>query len=349
MSLSTAALHLPDGHARQLLNAHLQASGMAVTRLPSADVLNALVEQIHDPCTVAVVDLGHDLKLPDINQALPHAAWRARVLLTRLTHGHVSLSEQRWVRSLGYAGLWGEFDTDDVQGDLRNALAAVHHALNLAPPNSTLPTFKPSEARNAPARTLIRRLTGAPAEVAASVLRRRLPIGERTYLLRSYPACFIGREGISAMARHHNITREEALALGQALHSLGLVVHVTHSHDLSDSDYFYRVALSRRADAVDLGAAAAVLHEALPGARSDTWAGAVIVDVLSARFELARHEAWVIAQRLTRLDVLAHNTQNHRTFSDDPQLFKLHPATLALAQAAAPTTRQPPKALLPAW
>jgi hypothetical protein len=353
-----ALLHLPEGHARHVLSARLAALSVGVTAAQAkgtqagTDLPPLLAQALTDePDAVAFIDLDDTVALPDFERALTDAASRSRCFFTRLAHGHVGLADRRWVKSRGFGGLWGEFDADDADGDLADALSAVGHALRIDPAAVRAAAMQPAPdaLRNAPARELIRGLTGAPAEVAASVLSRRLAIRDRIYHLRTYPACFVGREAVDDIARCWGTSRGNAIALGQALHAMGLLTHVVHEHDFADGDFFYRLSISLRADTVNLSAALSVLHEALPGERDGTWEGTAIVDVLSARFELARHEAWIVGQRLAQFRLIEHVLGEHG-FRDDHRRFRF--AAQRANDAPRPTAPAPlntQAALLPTW
>jgi len=80
--------------------------------------------------------------------------------------------------------------------------------------------------------------------LAALVARMRGPDGlaivDRRHLLRVYPRCFLGREAVDWLVDREQMTRAEAVALGQRLVAHGLVRHVLDEHDFKDAPLFYR-------------------------------------------------------------------------------------------------------------
>jgi hypothetical protein len=352
----TALLGLPSGHACAALRGALMAMNVVPDVLPSKNgtLIAALLASADAPRSVAFVDITDAPRLLDLDHALPRTPLRSRIFFTRLgNHAHTSVADRQWVQDLGFGGLWAEFDLDDAEGELRDALVAVAAVLGLPAPSSVAALtrhMRLDEPRNAPARATIRRIAGAPAEVVAAVSSRRLSIRNRRYHLREYPACFVGSAAVRTLAKAYGCARDEALELGNALHALGLLVHVAHDHDLIDGEYFYRLAVSSKADAVSLGRARLALREGLPGGEAEpAWTGALIVDVLVQAFDLERHHAWIVAQRLAQFGVIA-SVPRGKPFMDDlkPYTFT-SPQDLRHAAARAPASRQTPAAALPAW
>lgn len=63
---------------------------------------------------------------------------------------------------------------------------------------------------------------------------------DRRYLLRVYSQCFIGREAVTWLAKHENLTRKEARVLGERMLELGQFRHVLDEHGFIDGDFYYR-------------------------------------------------------------------------------------------------------------
>ena len=267
-SEATVLLDLPDVPARAALRAGLMAMRLAPTPLPTDRrgrdmVLRGLVDK---PRTMAFIDISHGgttttPTLLQLDATLARDESRRRIVLTRLAGGaglgHVSEADRRWVRRLGFADLIPEFDATDCEGSLRLALDLVAQELALEP-------LSPAElARYARVmndvrdtgspRATIRALSGLSSEALAALLAQSLDIADRTWRLQRYPHCFIGSEAVAWLARHFKRSTPEAQALGQALMSLGLLVHVAHEHPFLDDTLYYRLAVSPAADALDLG------------------------------------------------------------------------------------------------
>lgn len=332
-SEATVLLDLPDVPARAALRAGLMAMRLAPTPLPTDRrgrdmVLRGLVDK---PRTMAFIDISHGgttttPTLLQLDATLARDESRRRIVLTRLAGGaglgHVSEADRRWVRRLGFADLIPEFDATDCEGSLRLALDLVAQELALEP-------LSPAElARYARVmndvrdtgspRATIRALSGLSSEALAALLAQSLDIADRTWRLQRYPHCFIGSEAVAWLARHFKRSTPEAQALGQALMSLGLLVHVAHEHPFLDDTLYYRLAVSPAADALDLGdvLTALVASDGVPVAdRShlgklypNCWSGSEAIDQLIARYRLQRHDAWLLLHRLMQFGLIEHVT-----------------------------------------
>lgn len=334
-SESTVLLDLPDVAGRAALRAGLMAMRLAPTPLPTDrqgrdTVLRGLADK---PKALAFVDISHGgpaatPTLLHLDATLPRGAIRERVVLTRLAPGpgmgHVSEADRRWVRQLGFADLIPEFDPMDCEGSLRSALELVARALALEPVTPAelaryARVMNDSRDTSSP-RAAIRALSGLSAEGLGELLSRSLDIGDRTWRLQRYPHCFVGSEAVAWMARHFKRSAPEALALGQALMSLGLLVHVAHEHPFLDDKLYYRLAISAAAEAIDLGDAltALVSGRGVPIADRSylgktyprCWVGSEAVDHLVAVHGLKRHDAWVLLHRLMQFGLIEHVTHS---------------------------------------
>lgn len=67
-------------------------------------------------------------------------------------------------------------------------------------------------------------------------------IADRRYRLRIYPECFVADEGVTWLTRGLSVTKEKAIAIGQALQATGLIYHVAREQPFSDESLFFRVA-----------------------------------------------------------------------------------------------------------
>lgn len=332
---NTALLDLPTGAARNTLRAGLMALGLVPTALPSdrrgrETVLRRLPQK---RATVAFIDISQGgpvtaSTLLQLDALLPRGASRKRVFLTRLVGGagmgHVSEADRRWVQELGFADFIAEFDALDCEGSLRRALDAVAEALGLAPLGpADLARYvraMAEEGRQDTPRATIRAFTGLTAEALAALLQRSLAIADRSYHLQNYPQCFVGSEAVAWLAGHLQRPAADAVALGQALMALGLLVHVTHDHPFLDDTLYYRLTCSAAADALHLGEVLASLVGGHGGAGGvpvanrtylgksypRCWVGAEAVDHLVARHALARHDACVLLHRLMQFGLIEH-------------------------------------------
>lgn len=340
LSEATVLLDLPTVAGRAALRAGLMAMRLAPTALPTdrreREVVLRGLE--NSPRTVAFIDISHGgatsaPTLLQLDAALPRDASRRRIVLTRLATGsgmgHVSDADRRWVQRLGFADLMPEFDAQDCEGSLRIALDIVARALALEPLTpAELARYARvinDERDQTSPRATIRALCGLSAEDLYAQLGQSLDIADRTWRLQRYPQCFVGSEAVAWLARHVRRSAPEALAMGQALMSLGLLVHVAHEHPFLDDRLYYRLAVSTAADALDPGEALTDLMgaEGVPIADRNylgklyprCWIGSEAVDRLVARHGLQRPDAWVLLHRLMQFGLIEHVT-HARPFID---------------------------------
>ena len=67
-------------------------------------------------------------------------------------------------------------------------------------------------------------------------------IADRRYRLRIYPECFVADEGVTWLGRALSLSKEKAIAIGQALQAAGLIYHVAREQPFNDESLFFRVA-----------------------------------------------------------------------------------------------------------
>lgn len=65
-------------------------------------------------------------------------------------------------------------------------------------------------------------------------------VKDRSYHLRSYPACFVGAEAVAWLHERYRVARHDAETFLNRLHGYGLVRHVKDAHPVRDGDFFYR-------------------------------------------------------------------------------------------------------------
>lgn len=344
-------LDLPAGAGRSALRTGLMAANLPPTDMPADQRQRsaALCGLADRDQAVVFIDISHrtDGSRPgilELDALIPKGVCRRRVFLTRLAGGHVSLADRRWVQSLGFADLYPEFSSADSEGSLGQALEGIHALFSL-------PTIAPQElarylkvlAEDATAtapRERLRRLSGLTAEALAQKLVTLLDFRDRTYRLKTYPQCFVGSEATAVMVKSFGCSAQQAVTLGQDLGALGLLVHVTHDHGFQNENLYFRLAVSRAADRLDMAKIYAELsgEKGVPVADRSylgkiyprCWIGAESVDWLSARYKLSRHEAWIVLQRLAQLGLLEHVLKEH-DFQDGEYYYRF---TQPLGQGA---------------
>lgn len=67
-----------------------------------------------------------------------------------------------------------------------------------------------------------------------------LEIKDRIYRFKTYSKCFVGSELIQFLINYSQITKSEAIELGQSLIDQKIIHHVTDDHDFKDDYLFYR-------------------------------------------------------------------------------------------------------------
>lgn len=335
-SASAALLDLPAGAGASSLRAALMALKVPPSALPAEPrARNAALAALGSNArAVAFIDITKRAPsgasaLLELDASLPRDATRSRIFLTRLTAGHVSPGDRRWVRGLGFADLLADFDANDCEGQLRQAIDGAARALSL----DTLPKTElaryvraMNSAADTPSpRALIRAQTGHSAEDFTGALHRSLNIVDRTYRLKTYAQCFVGSEAASWIARNLKRTNADAVALGQALAALGLLVHVLQEQPFQDGNFFYRLAWSPAVDELDLGALLGGLR-GRDGVTIDDrlylgktyprcWVGSEGVSWLVERQALTRTDAWLVLHRLMQFGLIEHVT-NERPMID---------------------------------
>ena len=84
----------------------------------------------------------------------------------------------------------------------------------------------------------------------ALVMRMRaadgVAIADRRHLFSTYPRCFVGSEAVEWLVRHEDLSRGEALQLGQRLVERGIIHHVLDEHPFRDGAFFYRFYADER-------------------------------------------------------------------------------------------------------
>ncbi|MEO0374386.1 MAG: mechanosensitive ion channel domain-containing protein [Cyanobacteria bacterium P01_A01_bin.17] len=89
-------------------------------------------------------------------------------------------------------------------------------------------------------------------ETLATQMRAGLSITDRRYRLNLYSQCFVGSEAVDWLMETQKATKEEAIRLGQALMSKGIIHHVLDEHPFADAYLFYRFSSDEASDTGEL-------------------------------------------------------------------------------------------------
>ncbi len=162
-----------------------------------------------------------------------------------------------------------------------------------------------------------------------------LDIRDRMFHLRTYHACFVGREAVDWMVRHANITRAEAVSQGRRLIGLGLMTHVVNEHDFADAELYYRLATPTDANLVTFSAPPGLRAHLLSvdGVRLSTHArglvrhtscvtGASLVRWIVATQGVNRSTARQWSLQLMREGIVRH-VYDDRPFMDNRTLYRV--------------------------
>lgn len=262
-------------------------------------------------------------RLDRLCRAVPDTASRQRITLSRLDGGHVSPQDRFWAKSLGFADLVPEWNDGNGATTLRDVLTRASAQVGVPPPapEHLVPfsrALSPDEPV-VPARALVRLLTGQSPEAFVSQLGSVLDLSDRRWGLSEYPRCFVGGDAVETLMNSLHRSREEAVALGQALGELGLLVHVVQDHPFLDQNLYYRLAWSATVDAIDAGQVRSTLERELPGL-TDTrhylgtpypacFVGAEVVTLLARHFTIDRVDAWLLMHRMAQWGFVEHVTR----------------------------------------
>ncbi len=312
----------------------VRAALMAMNVLPmeaAAGIVGLL--QLRDalaahPEWMAIVDLQaqapphHPLALVSLVQ---DQDVRARIVLARGNAGPVWDADRNWIRGLGFCDLVADVDCTALLADAACVLEHIAHhtgaGLAMAPRLRQYFSAMQVKPDSATPRALIRRLTNGSAEQLCAALAQGADTADRKHNTTLYPACFIARDAVGWISGRYGVTRPNAVALGQALQSLGMVHHVVHEQAFADAHLFFRTAWLPEAGHLLPGA---VLHH-LQGAkgvavrdrsyRARTFAacfvGSEAVDQINAWTALPRHACETVLNRLHRFGMVEHVTGEH--------------------------------------
>jgi hypothetical protein len=322
-------LGLPSGGGSESLRGALMAMGLIPQPLPPdaeprRRALATLTEGALAFLDVADPALHAARPLSALVQALPDPSAAGRILLGRTRGGHVSPQDRAWARSLGFADLLPDWLGGPDRQGLRDVVAWVARATGLDEPaphewRTYTRVLAGAGHDQGAARAIVWGLTGEAPEAFVARLAGSLDITDRRWRLHDYPRCFVGSQAVEHLMHSLRRPREEALALGQALGELGLLVHVMQEHPFLDQDLFYRLAWSDtldRIDAADLWQTAEAGLPSLTANRShlgrdyvDCFVGKQAVTLVADRHRLHRVDAWLALHRMAQWGWIEHVTQ----------------------------------------
>lgn len=165
-----------------------------------------------------------------------------------------------------------------------------------------------------------------------------LDIRDRVFHLRTYRDCFVGAEAVEWIAQTQDVSRDQAVVIGQRLLALGHIRHVADEHDFEDANLFYRLAPPAD-DSAWLLPVANDLKYAIRGAggadgmplrdnrrgivcHHRSISGAQMVDWMEAAYSVPRATATQWITQLMRQGVVRH-VFDDQPFRDDRTLYRV--------------------------
>ncbi len=173
-------------------------------------------------------------------------------------------------------------------------------------------------------------------EVAQQMRKGETPLDvrDRSYLLKKYPKCFVGSEAVDWLARHHHLTRPQAVKLGERMFEAGLFHHVADDHDFTDGNFYFRffadeealpaVASKTRAldiDTLDVqhvatrmrgaGGVEVAARRYVLKSYPKCFIGTEAVDWLALNYRLSRPLAVKLGERMVAAGIFHHVADDH--------------------------------------
>jgi Domain found in Dishevelled, Egl-10, and Pleckstrin (DEP) len=326
----TAILCLPKGDARNAMRAALAAMQIeSQDILPSrADLAKLSLTLRTNMHAVAIIDLAGirhaAANIVALAALLPDASARQRIVLTR-SHCGLWPTDRTWAQELGFADLYAQLDSISLLAESSGVLDWVAKLVGAAPiATAALKQYlhtaqiKPDSTSQ---RGFIRKTTGITAEALCAALASNVPTQDRTYNLKHYPSCFLGKEAVDWLTKEYAVTKDDAVRLGAALQELGMLHHVAHEQLFGDEPFFYRTELSAVTQRMSPGATLSLISSksgVVVRERSyhgTTYAacfvGSHAVDWLHSKLKLSRLDAEIMLNRLYGFDLIEHVTREH--------------------------------------
>ncbi len=334
--IPTAFLLTGDADERRTLRAALMGMNVIPENIHlNEDAVKSLVQSLSQrQRAVAIINLASLPSAPRTLLALERVfndpELRKRILLTRHGKGHVWESDRKWVQRRGFCGLLAEVSPASLTAEASADLHEIAALLEIAPlPSDKLAAYFSATGvtwNHESPRGLIRQITGLTAENLASALASNAKALQRTYKLKTYPACFVGSEAVSWLASQYSISRETSTDLGKALQQLDLIHHVVHEQAFADAQFFYRTTVSSSSDRLNPGNVFKLLRSGTVvdirdrmyrgKTYPDCFVGSEAVDWLCTYYLLKRHDAEIFLNRLQGFGLIRHVTGDHLVRDD---------------------------------
>jgi hypothetical protein len=332
---STICIDVPPGVSFSTITAIANATDIKVLPTAGKPFIDApkfeLQRQAYHllgPHSFVVLDMSrlksYGMHLVDLARSIESPNLRKRFFLTHVA-GQVTQSDAHLAQTLGFSHLVSDLNPRHIVGNVSKMTDWICTSRKLAPESlNRLPTYlKTVPLANAKEgnRELIQRLTGSDVETLIEKMSTGLDISDRTYRLKKYRLCFLGNEATAWLQKRYKTTESQALAIGNALHQLGLLYHAAHEQPFANEAFFYRLATSKVVDGIPMQK---LLHgitvnkgvevsdrSYLGKTFEQCFIGSEAVDHIVKKWSIDRLDAWVALHRLEQLGFFEHVTQEH--------------------------------------
>jgi Domain found in Dishevelled, Egl-10, and Pleckstrin (DEP) len=339
MASCTVLIDIPTSTEQSSIIALCSAVGVkgSVVTHTNTKLNDTITALVSDENRIACIDLarleGSGLSIATLSRVLLNDKVRGRVMLINRMQSF-SEPELQFLHSFGYAGICSNVDPTEPESDIRLIAQWIGRLAGKTdlPSEQKLRTYMkavPTAARNASPRSTIKQMTKLTAEACITHLNTALPIDDRRYHLQSFERCFVGKDAVKTMTSIFKVSASQAVEIGKALKNMGSLYHVAHVQEFQDSDFFYRLNSSKKADSVNLQAAfqtlktneASLVKDRFYGSKTyqQCFVGSEAVDLLVNTFNLDRLDAHIVMQRLHNLRLFGHVLNEHSF--EDGKLF----------------------------
>ena len=263
---------------------------------------------------------------------------KAKIGLIASACHHIDDASMMWARASGADVIVGQINPwrwaitggrllDALLGDAETVAAATRRV------GPYLRAAMHTSAANEPARVLAEvEADGIDLTAFAFRMQRSggADIKDRRYRLRIYPECFVASEGVTWIERALRVSREKAIAVGQALQAAGLIYHVAKEQLFSDAEFFFRVtqipnqwSVDRFYSLIRSEAGFAVDDRLWLGVKHrKCFVGSEAVEWMQTQGSTV-NEAISMGQRLIDLS-LAHHVQDDHAFKNEKLFYRFY-------------------------
>lgn len=331
-----------DAMSMALLRASSDALDCSLDAFADTGELKRKLEKHADSLQVVVVFDLPTLALAGVRVANACAQVRRHIpfakigLIASATH-HIDPSANQWANEAGADVIVGQINPWRWRATGERLFAALLLDADLvAAASRRVGPYLRATAHSGHTNVQARLIAEAEAneDLAALAFRMQrsggVDIKDRRFRLRIYPECFVASEGVTWIERALRVSREKAVAVGQALQAAGLIYHVAREQPFSDEMLFFRVAqipanwnVERFYSLIRSEAGFVVADRAYLGTRySRCFVGADAVEWIQAQGHTI-NEAMSMGQRLLDLSMVHHVTDEH-PFKNEKLFYRFY-------------------------